>query len=53
LLQTDVQEPGATFKDNDGGSGWELGKKRRVSVTKFKGKQYVSIREYYEKDGKV
>jgi len=24
-----------------------------VSVTKFRGKQYVSIREYYEKDGKM
>jgi Transcriptional Coactivator p15 (PC4) len=53
LLQADVKEPGATFKDSDGNSGWELGKKRRVSVQKFKGKEYVSIREYYEKDGKV
>jgi hypothetical protein len=33
--------------------GWELGNKKRVTISTFKGKTYVGLREYYEKDGKV
>uniref|UniRef100_A0A182NPR9 Transcriptional coactivator p15 (PC4) C-terminal domain-containing protein n=1 Tax=Anopheles dirus TaxID=7168 RepID=A0A182NPR9_9DIPT len=31
---------------------FELGKMRKVTVSEFKGKTYVNIREFYEKDGK-
>lgn len=30
-----------------------LSKNKRISITCFKGKSYVNIREYYEKDGKL
>jgi hypothetical protein len=30
-----------------------LGKLRFINVSDFKGKAYVNIREYYEKDGKT
>ena len=49
----DCEVPGTAFKDSDGTEGWELGKRKRLTVTTFKGNQYVNIREYYEKDGKV
>lgn len=32
---------------------YELGGKRYVSVSEFKGKKLVNIREYYQKDGKT
>jgi len=48
-----MQKPGTAFVDKNGTRGWELGRKRRVTVNEFKGKVYVGIREYYEKDGKV
>ncbi len=48
-----VQAPGTEFREKDGTRGWELGNKRRLTVSTFKGKQYVGIREYYEKNGKV
>lgn len=32
---------------------WELTGKKFITVRDFKGKTYVNIREYYEKDGKV
>uniref|UniRef100_A0A7S2JL94 Transcriptional coactivator p15 (PC4) C-terminal domain-containing protein n=1 Tax=Cyanoptyche gloeocystis TaxID=77922 RepID=A0A7S2JL94_9EUKA len=38
-------------KDKDGNLYWEIGNKKRVSVRKFKGKLYIDIREFYEKDG--
>ena len=38
--------------DADGNSYWEISKSRRVTVTDFKGKTFVNVREYYEKDGK-
>jgi len=44
---------GKTQLDSDGNPYWEISKMRRVTVSEFKGKRMVSIREYYEKDGKV
>ncbi|KZF20130.1 putative RNA polymerase II transcriptional coactivator [Xylona heveae TC161] len=38
--------------DDEGNPFWELSKNRRVTVSSFRGKTMVSIREYYEKDGK-
>jgi hypothetical protein len=32
---------------------YELSKQRFVSLSEFKGKHYVNIREYYEKNGKL
>ena len=53
FANADVKEPGTKFKDTEGNTAWELGNKRRLTLSAFKGKQYVNIREYYEKDGKV
>ncbi|KAF4308637.1 putative RNA polymerase II transcriptional protein [Botryosphaeria dothidea] len=39
-------------QDDEGNEFWELSAKRRVTVSEFRGKSMVSIREYYEKDGK-
>lgn len=38
--------------DDDGNKYWEISKARRVTISEFKGTKIVSIREYYEKDGK-
>ncbi|KAF8540682.1 transcriptional Coactivator p15-domain-containing protein [Trichophaea hybrida] len=47
-------ETGKKFKDDEGNAYWELGGRlRRVTVSKFKGKTFINIREHYEKDGKV
>ncbi|KAF3922048.1 hypothetical protein ABW20_dc0107370 [Dactylellina cionopaga] len=44
---------GSRHTDEEGNFYWELGgKARRVTVSDFKGNVYVSVREYYEKDGK-
>ncbi|KIW27909.1 uncharacterized protein PV07_07606 [Cladophialophora immunda] len=36
--------------DSDGNTYWEISKARRVTLSEFKGKKLVNIREYYEKD---
>lgn len=41
----------APKKDNENNLYWEISKARRVTISEFKGKKMVSIREYYEKDG--
>lgn len=38
-------------RDSDNNTYWEISKARRVTISDFKGKKMVSIREYYEKDG--
>ena len=42
----------APIKDSEGNFYWEISKQRRVTISEFKGKTLVNIREYYEKDGK-
>ncbi|PWY93361.1 PC4-domain-containing protein [Aspergillus sclerotioniger CBS 115572] len=37
--------------DSNGDRYWEISKARRVTISSFRGKTMVSIREYYEKDG--
>lgn len=42
----------ATSKvDANGDRYWEISKMRRVTISSFRGKTMVNIREYYEKDG--
>ncbi|KAH7010957.1 putative RNA polymerase II transcriptional coactivator [Macrophomina phaseolina] len=41
-----------TQRDDEGNEFLEISAKRRVAVSDFRGKPMVSIREYYEKDGK-
>ena len=43
----------ASQVDDKGEPYWELSKMRRVSVSEFKGKHMVNIREYYESDDKT
>lgn len=38
--------------DTNGDVYWEISKLRRVTVSEFRGKTMVSVREYYEKDGR-
>ncbi|PLB47013.1 PC4-domain-containing protein [Aspergillus steynii IBT 23096] len=37
--------------DSNGDKYWELSKMRRVTISTFRGRTMVNIREYYEKDG--
>ena len=39
--------------DSNGDKYWELTKMRRVTISEFKGKRMVGIREYYEQGGKI
>ncbi len=41
----------ASKTDTNGDVYWEISKMRRVTVSEFRGKTMVSVREYYEKDG--
>ncbi|KAL4869960.1 hypothetical protein BDV12DRAFT_166727 [Aspergillus spectabilis] len=38
-------------EDGNGDSFWEINKSRRLTISAFRGKVMVSLREYYEKDG--
>lgn len=37
--------------DTNGDRYWEISKMRRVTLSSFRGKNMVNVREYYEKDG--
>ena len=37
--------------DGSGDKYWEISKLRRVTISEFKGKSLINIREYYEKEG--
>jgi hypothetical protein len=39
--------------DTEGNTFWEISKMRRVTISEFKGRQMVSVREYYEQNGEV
>lgn len=40
-------------KDDEGNPFWEISNTRRVGISEFKGVCMISIREYYEKNGKL
>lgn len=42
---------GAGKVDANGDVYWEISRLRRVTVSEFRGRTMVNIREYYEKDG--
>lgn len=44
--------PQTAQTDDNGDSYWEISKARRVVLSEFKGVKMISIREYYEKEGK-
>ncbi|RZF46399.1 hypothetical protein LSTR_LSTR014645 [Laodelphax striatellus] len=44
---------GGASKNADGDYEWQLDRNRALKVREFKGKLFVDIREYYEKDGKL
>jgi hypothetical protein len=37
--------------EKNGETWWEISKSRRVTISEFKSKQMINVREYYEKDG--
>lgn len=47
---TNVQSKNAPEKetDDEGNAYYSLGRDRRISLSSFKGKRYINIREYYE-----
>ena len=40
-------------KNGEGHPYWNIDDKKRITVRTFKGKTYVDIREFYEKDGET
>ncbi|XP_055531386.1 RNA polymerase II transcriptional coactivator [Wyeomyia smithii] len=38
--------------NKNGEPEWQLDRNRKITVSEFKNKVYVNVREYYEKDGK-
>ncbi|KAJ5946241.1 RNA polymerase II transcriptional coactivator KELP [Penicillium verhagenii] len=44
-------DAGIPKEDSNGDKYWEISKMRRVTVSSFRGKPMVSVREFYEKDG--
>ncbi|KAI9373134.1 transcriptional Coactivator p15-domain-containing protein [Aspergillus egyptiacus] len=52
LVGTSNSHESVTRKeDTNGDSYWEISKMRRVTISSFRGKIMVNIREYYEKEG--
>jgi hypothetical protein len=46
--------PNGTMQtDDEGNEYWEISNKRRVQISTFKKNVMVTIREFYEKDGKM
>lgn len=52
MKKAKTESEGSGVKNESGEISWELDKNRSVKVREFKGKTFIDIREYYEKDGK-
>lgn len=48
-VSTEVESTGKI--DANGDRYWEISKMRRVTISSFRGRTMVNVREYYEKDG--
>lgn len=48
---TAAAAPSAPKTDTNGDPYWDISRARRVTVSTFKGRTMVNVREYYEKDG--
>ena len=46
-----MQELSAALKAADTSAAVQLGGMRKATVSEFKGRHFVNVREYYEKDG--
>ncbi|KAJ5170657.1 ssDNA-binding transcriptional regulator [Penicillium coprophilum] len=53
IKKVKVNNTGEAKTDSNGDRYWELSKMRRVTISSFRGKTQVNIREYYEKDGQA
>ncbi|MBA7492567.1 hypothetical protein ES702_03117 [subsurface metagenome] len=49
----DVPTSQSAKTDTEGNLYWDISKARRVTLSDFRGKKMVGIREYYEKDGQM
>lgn len=49
----DVPTSQSAKTDSEGSLYWEISKARRVTLSEYRGKKMVGIREYYEKDGEM
>lgn len=49
----DVPASQSAKTDSEGGQYWEISKARRVTLSEYRGKKMIGIREYYEKDGEM
>lgn len=49
--QTSTGGNGSAKVDSNGDIYWEISRLRRVTISTFRGKTMVNIREYYEKEG--
>ena len=50
-MGSDFQPSTSPKTDTEGNKYWEISKARRVTVSEFKKKAMVNIREYYQADG--
>ncbi|KAJ5143100.1 ssDNA-binding transcriptional regulator [Penicillium bovifimosum] len=49
--KTKVSTAAEAKTDSNGDRYWEISKMRRITISSFRGKTLVNVREYYEKDG--
>ena len=49
-VTTPLQPP---QRDSDGNPFWEISKTRRVTISEFRSKAMVSVREYFEQNGEI
>ena len=53
MSESSSSVPGGGTRDANGDAYWEIAAARRVTVSEFKGRTMISVREYYEKDGQT